>query len=149
MCALRGPVPYTRPRRTRTIEPPATPTTRTSTLRRAVAWEATRTYDSAGRPWRMAAMLVDVPPTSMTTASVMPVYLSAPATDADGPEYSVRTGAALNPARSVAPPSERITITGAVMPAARTPSATKEAVLMASGRIDAFSAAVTVRSSRP
>ena len=59
------------------------------------------------------------------------------------------TGAALNPARSVAPPSLRITITGASMPAARTPSATNDAVLMAIGRIDAFSAAVTVRSSRP
>ena len=38
---------------------------------------------------------------------------SAPATEAAGPEYSVRAGAARKPARSVAPPSPRITITGA------------------------------------
>src|SRR6476659_2688899 len=94
-------------------------------------------------------MFVDVPPTSITTASVTPVWRRAPATDADGPEYSVRTGAAAKPARSVAPPSLRITITGAAMPAAATPSATNDAVLIASGRIDAFSAAVTARSSRP
>ena len=34
----------------------------------------------------VAAMFVDVPPTSITIASVTPVYRSAPATDADGPE---------------------------------------------------------------
>ena len=94
-------------------------------------------------------MFVDVPPTSRTTASVTPVNRSAPATEADGPEYRVRTGAALNPSRSVAPPSLRMTITGASMPAALTPSATNDAVLTAIGRMDAFKAAVIVRSSSP
>ena len=50
MWADRGPMPYTRPLRTRSIDPPATPTTRTSTLRSAVACDATRTYDSDGPP---------------------------------------------------------------------------------------------------
>ena len=102
-----------------------------------------------GWPPRIAATFVDVPPTSSTIASVTPVYRSAPATDAAGPEYSVRTGAELNPARSVAPPSLRMTITGAPMPAALTPSATNAAVLTAIGRIEALRAAVIVRSSSP
>src|SRR5215468_6372153 len=104
MWALRGPTAWTRRRRRRTIEPPATPTTRTSTARTAVAWLATFTYDSNGRPSRTAATLVDVPPTSRMTPSVTLAYRSAPATDAAGPEYSVRTGAARKPSRSVAPP---------------------------------------------
>src|SRR5262249_58477533 len=104
---------YTRLRRTRSIEPPATPTTRTSTARRAVACDATVTYDISGRPSRTAATLVDVPPTSTMTPSVKPANRNAPATDAAGPEYRVRTGASRNPARSVAPPSPRITITRA------------------------------------
>ena len=43
MCALRGPTPYTVRLRARSIEPPATPTTRTSSARNAVAWLATWT----------------------------------------------------------------------------------------------------------
>ena len=43
MCALRGPTPQTLPRRARSIDPPATPITRTSTARSAVAWDATVT----------------------------------------------------------------------------------------------------------
>jgi hypothetical protein len=43
MWALRGPTPYTRPFRARSIEPPATPITRTSTARNAVEWLATWT----------------------------------------------------------------------------------------------------------
>ena len=44
-------------------------------------------------------------------------------------------GAELNPARSVAPPSLRMTMTGAPMPAACTPCATNAAVLTAIGRM--------------
>ena len=90
MWATCGPTPYTRLRRARSIEPPATPSTRTSSARMAVAWLATWTYDSAGRPRLMAATLVDVPPTSTMTPSSMRFDRSAPATDAAGPEYSVR-----------------------------------------------------------
>ena len=43
MWALRGPTPYRRPLRARSIEPPATPITRTSSARTAVAWLATCT----------------------------------------------------------------------------------------------------------
>jgi hypothetical protein len=42
-----------------------------------------------------------------------------------------------------------MTMTGAATPAASTPTATTSAVRSAMGRIDAFSAAVTARSSRP
>ena len=42
------------------------------------------------------------------------VERNAPATEAAGPEYSVRAGARRKPARSVAPPSPRMTITGAL-----------------------------------
>ena len=52
----------------------------------AVAWPATCTYDSAGRPAWMAATLVDVPPTSTMTASSTRPVRRAPATDAAGPE---------------------------------------------------------------
>ena len=51
------------------MEPPATPTTRTSTARSAVLWLATWTYESEGEPLVMAATLVDVPPISTTTPS--------------------------------------------------------------------------------
>ena len=61
----------------------------------------------------------------------------------------MRAGAVRKPARSVAPPSPRITITGLAMPAAATPASTTSAVRRAMGRIEAFSAAVTARSSRP
>ena len=61
----------------------------------------------------------------------------------------MRTGAELKPVRSVAPPSLRITITGAVIPAAWTPSATNDAVDTAIGRIEEFNAAVIARSSSP
>ena len=60
--------------------------TRTSTARRAVLWLATCTYDSWGWPLWMAAMLVDVPPISITTPSPTSPKRSAPATDAAGPE---------------------------------------------------------------
>src|SRR3954452_24829951 len=110
MWALRGPTAETAPLRTRSIDPPATPATRTSRARMAVAWRPTWTYDSAGRPAWIADTFDDVPPTSTITASPMRSDRSAPATDAAGPEYSVRAGALRKPARSVAPPSPRITM---------------------------------------
>ena len=61
----------------------------------------------------------------------------------------MRAGARRKPARSVAPASPRITITGVWMPAAVTPSPTTSAVRSAIGAIEAFSAAVTARSSSP
>ena len=97
----------------------------------------------------IAATFDDVPPTSTMTASPTRSVRSAPATDAAGPEYSVRAGAFWKPARSVAPPSPRMTITGLWMPAAATPASTTRAVSVATGRIEAFNDAVTVRSSRP
>ena len=115
----------------------------------AVAWLATWTYDSAGRPRLMAATLVDVPPTSTMTPSSMRFDRSAPATEAAGPEYSVRAGARRKPARSVAPPSPRITMTGLLDAGTGDPVADDSAVRIAIGRIDALSAAVTARSSRP
>ena len=131
------------------IDPPATPTTRTSTLRSAVACDATRTYDSAGRPPRIAATFVDVPPTSITIG-VGDAGVAQRAGDRRRRSRVQRAhGRRLNPARSVAPPSLRMTMTGASMPAASTPSATNDAVLIAIGRIEALRAAVTVRSSSP
>jgi hypothetical protein len=97
----------------------------------------------------IAATLVEVPPTSTITPSPIRSVRSAPATEAAGPEYSVRAGAARNPLRSVAPPSPRITMTGQVTPAAATPASTTSAVRSAIGRIEALSAAVTVRYSSP
>src|SRR5215218_4929422 len=102
-----------------------------------------------GRPERIAATFVDVPPTSTTTAFATRARWSAPATDAAGPEYSVRAGALRKPARLVAPPSPRITMIEPRIPASSTPSSTTPAVRNAIGVIAALSAAVTVRSSSP
>ena len=76
----------------------------------------------------MAATFVDVPPISTTTPSAIWVNRSTPATEAAGPEYSVRAGSRRKPAMSVAPPSPRITMTGLSTPAAATPASTKPAV---------------------
>ena len=125
MCALRGPTACTCRLRTRSIEPPATPTTRTSTARSAVACDATVTYDNSGRPSRIAATLVEVPPTSTMTPSVIAADRSAPATDAAGPEYSVLAGASRKPDKLGRPAVAAHHHHGAVMPASRTPSLDK------------------------
>ena len=117
--------------------------------RSAVACDATVTYDSSGRPSRIAATFVDVPPTSTITPSVIAPDRRAPATDAAGPEYSVLAGASRKPDRLVAPPSPRMTMTAAEMCASRTPRSTNSAVRTAIGRIEALTAAVTARNSRP
>ena len=75
--------------------------------------------------------------------------VAALATEAAGPEYSVSAGARRNPGRSVAPPSPRMTITGAATPTEATPASTTSAVRRAMGRIEALRAPVSVRSSRP
>ena len=84
----------------------------------------------------------------MTASPMVPVR-SAPATDAAGPEYSVSAGARRKPARSVAPPSPRMTMTGAGTPTEATPAWTTSAVRRAIGRIEALRAPVSVRSSSP
>src|SRR3954468_21676613 len=83
------------------------------------------------------------------TASSRRIVRNTPATDAAGPESNVRAGSRRRPVASIAPPSPRITMTGATTPAARTPSSTCCAVCNAIGRMDALSAAVTVRNSSP
>ena len=62
------------------------------------------------------------------------VWRSTPATDAAGPEYSARAGSRRSPAGSVAPPSPRMTMTGASMPAAATPRSTCSSVRTAIGQ---------------
>ena len=61
----------------------------------------------------------------------------------------MRAGARRKPARSVAPPSPRITITGLETPTSATPRSTMSAVRSAIGMIEALIAAVTARSSSP
>jgi len=76
-------------------------------------------------------------------------WCSAAATPAAGPEPIVNDGAARKASRLIAPPSPRRTSSGTSIPASRRTPSTTRAVRSTTGRIDAFTAAETVRVSRP
>ena len=75
--------------------------------------------------------------------------MTAPATLAAGPDSMVVAGRRRISAMSMTPPSPRMIITGAVIPAARTLASVIVAVSFMRGRIDALITAVRVRVLRP
>jgi hypothetical protein len=64
-------------------------------------------------------MFVLVPPTSKKTPSDTRRYISAPATVAEGPESMVKIGRLRISVTSITPPSPRMIMRGASMPALR------------------------------
>ena len=75
--------------------------------------------------------------------------MSAPATLAAGPESMVRTGRFCTSPRSITPPSPRMIMSGAVMPAWRTAPWVSWAVSIILGRMLALITAVRVRMVSP
>jgi len=90
-----------------------------------------------------------VPPTSTKIPSEMRAYISAAATPAAGPESMVRMGRRRISSISMMPPSLRITISGAVIPEARTLCSVLFAVSSIFGSILALITAVRVRMRSP
>ncbi len=149
MCALRGPTSAISRPASRTRLPPATPSTRTSSEWTLVRWPPSSTYLRVGRPWRMTPTFVLVPPTSKKTPSETRRCMSAPATLAAGPESIVRTGRRRISAASMTPPSPRMIMSGAVIPAARMLDSVMSAVSIIFGRMLALMTALRVRTVRP
>ena len=92
---------------------------------------------------------MDVPPTSKKIPSVSFSYIKAPATPAAGPERMVRMGRLRTSSTVMTPPSQRITISGLLMPA---PWMLRSVIVAASsifGMMLAFTTAVRVRIFRP
>ena len=135
--------------RARPSEPPAAPTTHESTERIDVGRPMTRSVRRTVRPPLTTLTFELVPPHSRTMPSVRESWCSAAATPAAGPEPIVNDGAARKASRLIAPPSPRRTSSGTSMPASRRTPSTTRAVRSTTGRIDAFTAAETVRVSRP
>ncbi len=73
-----------------------------------------------GCPPRITPIFVLVPPTSKKMPSDTRRYMSAPATLAAGPDSMVSTGRFCTSVRSITPPSPRMIMSGAAIPAART-----------------------------
>ena len=76
-------------------------------------------------------------------------YISAPATLAAGPDSMVTTGRRRISWMSITPPSPRMIISGALMPASRTLASVMLAVAIIFGRMLALITAVRVRVVRP
>ena len=76
-------------------------------------------------------------------------YISAPATLAAGPDSMVTTGRRRISCTSITPPSPRMIISGAAMPASRTLASVMLAVPIIFGRMLALITAVRVRVVRP
>ena len=76
-------------------------------------------------------------------------YIRAPATLAAGPDSIVMTGRRRISAMSITPPSPRMIIRGALMPASRTLASVIHAVSIIFGRMLALITAVRVRVVRP
>ena len=94
-------------------------------------------------------MLVLVPPTSKNTPSETRRYIKAPATVAEGPESMVRIGRLRISTTSITPPSPRMIMSGASIPAFRTLASVMFAVSSILGRMPALMTAVRVRVVRP
>jgi hypothetical protein len=149
MCALRGPTPVTRPSPIRTREPPPTPTVRTSRALRYEVLPRMVACRTATFPRRTTLMSVEVPPVSRNTPSLTRSCISAPATPAAGPDRTVRSGRRRISSSAITPPSQRITIRGAVTPALVMEASTRSAVASMRGRIAALTTAVRVRLCSP
>jgi len=76
-------------------------------------------------------------------------YMSAPATPAAGPDSSVSMGRCRTSSTVITPPSQRMTMSGAAMPARFTDSSVMVAVRIIFGRMEALMTAVRVRIRRP
>ena len=96
------------------------------------------------RPFRITPIFVLVPPTSKNTPSETRRYISAPATVAEGPESIVRMGRFRISTTSITPPSPRMIMRGASMPAFRTLASVMFAVSTILGRMPALMTAVRV-----
>ena len=81
--------------------------------------------------------------------SEMRKCISAPATLAAGPDSMVMTGRRRISRMSITPPSPRMIINGAAMPASRTLASVMLAVSIMRGRIEALITAVRVRVASP
>ena len=75
--------------------------------------------------------------------------ISAPATLAAGPDSMVMAGRRRISWTSITPPSPRMIISGAAMPASRTLCCVMSAVSIMRGRMQALITAVRVRVARP
>ena len=109
----------------------------------------TRSVRMTVRPRLTTLTFELVPPHSRTIPSVMPTWCRAAATPAAGPEPTVSDGVRRKDSRPIAPPSPRRTSSGTSIPASRSTRWTTVAVRWTTGRIDAFTAALIVRVSRP
>ena len=94
-------------------------------------------------------VVVEVPPTSKYSPSETRRCMSAPATLAAGPDSIVMTGRRRISLMSMTPPSPRMIISGAEMPASRTLASVIVAVAIMRGRIEALMTAVRVRVVSP
>ena len=129
--------------------PPAAPTTQLSTARTHVGRPITRSERTTGRPRLTTETFELVPPHSTTIASDSPSWCSAAATPAAGPEPIVKDGRLRKAAALMAPPSPRRTSSGTSRPDSFSASSTTDAVRSTTGRMLAFTAALTVRISSP
>lgn len=94
-------------------------------------------------------MSVEVPPVSRKRPSLTRSCIRAPATPAAGPESTVSSGLRRISSSDITPPSQRITISGALTPALVMEASTRSAVASMRGRIAAFTTAVRVRLWSP
>ncbi|GFN09126.1 hypothetical protein Smic_76820 [Streptomyces microflavus] len=104
---------------------------------------------TATLPRRTTLMSVEVPPVSRNTPSLTRSCMSAPATPAAGPDSTVSSGRLRISSSDMTPPSQRITISGAVTPAVAMERSTRSAVASIFGRIAALTTAVRVRLRSP
>ena len=129
--------------------PPAAPTTQLSIERTQVGRPMTRSVRSTGRPFLITETFELVPPHSTTMPSRISSWWSAADTPAAGPEPIVNEGRRRNSRMLIAPPSPRRTRSGASRPASASADATSAVVRSTTGRMLAFTAALTVRVSSP
>ena len=129
--------------------PPAAPTTQLSTARTHVGRPITLSERTTGRPRLTTETFELVPPHSTTIASESPSWCSAAATPAAGPEPIVKDGRLRNAAALMAPPSPRRTSNGTSRPDSFERLLDDGAVRSTTGRMLAFTAALTVRISSP
>ena len=131
------------------MEPPAAPTTHESTELIDVGRPITRRSRRTVRPRLTTETFELVPPHSRMIPSVSRSWCRAAATPAAGPDPIVRDGADRNESSDMEPPSPRRTSSGTSMSASRSTRSTTLAVRSTTGRIEALTAAETVRTSRP
>ncbi len=129
--------------------PPAIASVRTSSVFRKVRCPPTRAGRICGCPSRITEMSALVPPTSMKMPSETCSCISAPAMPAAGPESIVWIGRRATSSTVMTPPSDRMIISGAVMPACSTDRAVIVAVPTIFGRIAPLRTAVRVRVRSP